>query len=168
MNHITGEVSKKLIEYFGTDVRRINHAMKVAAFAKSIGENEGLDQTELFIIEACGYLHDVGIKKGEELYQSAAGSYQEEFGPDIVRELLKDTDIRPNILDRICYIIGNHHSYQKINGLDFQILVEADFIVNACEDQMNEANIRTVYERIFKTKTGRMYLEKMYFTVHLD
>jgi hypothetical protein len=168
MNQIIGEISKKLIEYFGTDVRRINHAMKVAAFAKSIGENEGLDQTELFILEACGYLHDVGIKKGEEVYQSAAGPYQEEFGPDIVRELLNDTDIRPNILDRICYIIGNHHSYQKINGIDFQILVEADFIVNAYEDEMNESNIRTVYERIFKTKTGRMYLEKMYFAVHFD
>lgn len=159
-----GQISKKLIQYFGTDVKRINHAMKVAAFGKSIGENEGLSDTEVFIVEACGYLHDVGIKKGEELHHSSAGNYQEEYGPDIAKELLKDLDMKENIIDRICYIIGNHHSYQNINGADFQILVEADFIVNIFEDDMDEKAIQTVYDRIFKTETGKSYLGGMYLS----
>lgn len=168
MSELMGNISRKLIEYFGNDVRRINHAMKVAAFAKSIGENEGLSEQELFIVETCGYLHDVGIKKGEELHGSSAGPYQEQYGPDITRELLKGMPIEPEVLERICYIIGNHHSYPKIDGVDFQVLVEADFIINIYEDQMELSSIKSIYDKIFKTKTGLSYLEKMYFTVHLE
>ena len=33
-------------------------------------------------------------------------------------------------IDRICFIIGNHHTPSKINGLDFQIQWEADLLEN--------------------------------------
>jgi hypothetical protein len=36
---------------------------------------------------------------------------------------------------RICFLIGHHHTYTKIDGPDFQILVEADFPVNIDEDK---------------------------------
>ena len=32
----------------------------------------------------------------------------------------------PPDVERICFIIGHHHTYKAIDGLDFQILVEAD------------------------------------------
>lgn len=153
---------KILTEYFGKDVKRINHAVKVATFARNIALLEEVSEKDLLVIEICGYLHDVGIKLAEERYQSSNGKFQEELGPGIVKELLKDFDIEESILKRICFIIGNHHTYNKIDAIDFQILVEADFIVNIYEDNMNKESVEEVYRRIFKTKTGKEFIEKMY------
>ena len=58
------------------------------------------------------------------------------------------------VIDRVCYLIGHHHTYSNIDGLDYQILVEADFLVNLYEDHADQAAIRTAIKRIFKTKTG--------------
>lgn len=162
MTKNTENVCKLMIDYFGDDVRRINHAIKVAGFARSIGIGEGIDDNMMQIIEICGYLHDVGIKLAEEIYQSSSGSYQEKLGPDIVRRLLEDITIDNMTLDRICFIIGHHHTYSAIDGIDFQILVEADFLVNIYEDQMQEEAIENIYHKIIKTKTGQDMFKKMY------
>ena len=60
------------------------------------------------------------------------------------------------------YLIGNHHSYDKIDGLDFQILVEADFLVNIYEDNMSPEAAATVKKKYFETKTGREYISSLY------
>jgi hypothetical protein len=65
-------------------------------------------------------------------------------------------------LERICYLIGHHHSYTKIDGADFQILVEADFLVNIFEEGMNPGAIRSVREKYFKTNTGKAIIDKLY------
>ena len=60
------------------------------------------------------------------------------------------------------YIIGNHHSYSKIDGIDFQIVVESDFLVNIYEDEIGKSEIESIKNRIFKTKEGISILEIMY------
>jgi uncharacterized protein len=40
-------VTQAMISYFNGDVKRINHFLKVHAFAKLIGELEGLEGKEL-------------------------------------------------------------------------------------------------------------------------
>ena len=42
MAMMASSMMKKMIAYFGADVKRINHALKVYALAKSMGELEGL------------------------------------------------------------------------------------------------------------------------------
>ena len=44
-NNKVGNVIYKVIEYFGDDVRRINHFLKVYGYVKMIGECENLDVT---------------------------------------------------------------------------------------------------------------------------
>ena len=34
------------------------------------------------------------------------------------------------MIRRVEYLVGHHHTYKDIDGLDYQILVEADFLVN--------------------------------------
>lgn len=70
-------IMNDMIEYFGEDVRRINHAIKVYGFAKTLGELEGLDNNGQFVLEVSAILHDIGIKVSEEKYNSSAGKYQE-------------------------------------------------------------------------------------------
>lgn len=155
-------VALKMVRYFGNDLPRINHALKVHGFAKTIAGLENMSLEELAILEIASLLHDIGIKEAEKKYQSTAGHYQELLGPDIARELLGDLSLAEAALNRICYLIGNHHSYNKIDGLDFQILVEADFLVNIFENQMSKEQIPVIKEKYFKTETGIELLTAMY------
>lgn len=162
MDGITEIVALKMIRYFGSDLRRINHALKVHGFVRTIAGLEKMSFEELTILEIASLLHDIGIKEAEKKYQSTAGHYQEMLGPGIARELLRDLSLEEDALNRICYLIGNHHSYNKIDGLDFQILVEADFLVNIFEDQMGKEQITAIKEKYFKTGTGIELLTAMH------
>lgn len=153
---------KKMIEYFQTDVRRINHALKVLDFAQIISEDQSLDKKTKEIIIYTAILHDIGINEAEKKYNSSVGKYQELEGPSIAREMLSDLKISEEIINRVCFIIGNHHSYAKINGIDFQIIVEADFLVNIFEDNMSKETIQNMNDTIFKTKSGKKLIKTMY------
>lgn len=163
MNYITSSILEKMIKYFGTDVRRINHALKVYGFASCIARREKLSDNEILIVDIVAILHDIGIIEAEKKYNSTSGKYQEIEGPDIAKDILSDEDIDVETLDRICFIIGNHHSYQKIDGLDFQIIVEADFLVNIYEDEMTKHAIESVRNKYFRTKTSISMIKCIYF-----
>lgn len=162
MDTLSGQVVGQMITYFDNDVRRINHALKVYGFAKAIAAAEKLSGQSLAVLETAAILHDIGIKACEQKYHSTAGSYQELEGPPIARKLLAGSDLPADFIDRVSYLIGNHHSYSKIDGVDFQILVEADFLVNICEDNLADGSIRTIGDKYFKTASGQRYLYGMY------
>ncbi len=61
----------------------------------------------------------------------------------------------PDVVERVCFLVGHHHTYDQIDGMDYQILVEADFLVNLYEDEAGEQAVETALERIFRTRTGR-------------
>ena len=146
---------KKMIDYFQSDVRRINHSLKVFDFAQIIYEDQSIDKKTKDIISYTAILHDIGIKQAENKYNSSIGKYQEIEGPSIARKMLSDLKLSEEIINRVCFIIGNHHSYTKINGIDFQIIVEADFLVNIFEDNMNKKAIKNIHDSIFKTDSAK-------------
>lgn len=155
-------IMSDMIEYFGGDVRRINHAIKVYGFAKTLGELEGLDNNSQFILEVSAILHDIGIKVSEEKYNSSAGKYQEMEGPAVAKSILQKYKITDESMGRILHLIGNHHSYAKIDGKEFQMLIEADFIVNIFEDNINREAIISIRNKYFKTISGIKFINKMY------
>ncbi|MCH5296401.1 MAG: HD domain-containing protein [Ruminococcus sp.] len=158
----TGKVINAMIEYFGTDVRRINHFLKVFAFAKAIGEGENLESKEQELLEVAAIVHDIGIKISEQKYNSSAGKYQELEGPAEAENLLKQLGYDMSFIDDVKYLVAHHHTYNCINTVPYQILVEADFIVNLFEDDSDSESIKSVYDKIFKTQTGKMIMQKMY------
>ena len=159
---MVNEVVKDMIIYFGTDVTRINHAMKVYGFSKTIGELENLDENKQLILELTAVLHDIGIKVSEKKYNSSAGRYQEMEGPAVAKGILGKYNLSDDMICRILYIIGNHHSYNKIDGEEFQILVEADCLVNIFEDNMDKSGIEYVKNKWFKTTSGLKLLVSIY------
>ena len=152
----------EMIEYYKGDPQRIGHFIKVHGFSKLIGVSEGLDTAALEILETAAVVHDIGIKAAEEKYGSAAGKYQEKEGPPIARELLARLGYPENVTDRVCYLVGRHHTYDTIDGLDYQILVEADFLVNIFEDGLSKDTVQAVYSKIFRTAAGKRICRKMY------
>lgn len=155
-------ILEKMIGYFGQDVRRVNHALKVYGFARAIGGSGAISADRLEVLELAAILHDIGIKEAERKYSSTAGRYQELEGPPIARDIMAGEGVDGAVIDRVCHLVGNHHSYGKIDGPDFQILVEADFLVNIFEDGMEQASIKSIREKYFRTPAGIKLLEGLY------
>ena len=164
-NAMTEKIStviNEMISYYSKDPRRINHFLKVYAFAKSIGELEKLDEETQDILEVAAVMHDIGIKISEEKYNSSAGNYQEIEGPSVARGMLSKFNFDEKFIDRVCHLIGHHHTYNKIDGADYQILIEADFLVNIYEDEIKVIQVQSIKEKYFKTKSGMTFLINLY------
>lgn len=157
-----GQVLDAMLGYYAGDVRRINHFLKVYGFAKSIGEKEGLCVDEQQILEIAALTHDIGIKNSEAKYYSSAGNYQETEGPPEARKMLVELNVDRHVVDRVCWLIAHHHTYSDINERDHMILIEADFLVNAYEDNMTAESIVSIRNKIFRTNTGKDYLDLLY------
>lgn len=157
-----GSVINSMIEYYAGDQRRINHFLKVYGFAKTIGEMENLEEKQQEILEVAAVVHDIGIKISEEKYHSSAGNYQQIEGPLIARELLGNLEYPKELVERVCYLIAHHHTYNNIEDKDYQILVEADFLVNIGEENMKAAEISSIRDKIFRTRTGLKLIEEIY------
>lgn len=155
------ELLMEMIRYDGGDAKRIQHFVKVHAFAKLIGEMEHLEEETLRTLEAAAYVHDIGIKAAESKYGSCNGKLQEQEGPAVVREMLERLGFEEKLIERVCYLVGHHHTYTEIDGIDYQILVEADFLVNIYEDHL-EKSAASVCEKIFKTQSGKQICKTMF------
>lgn len=156
------KVISAMTEYFSGDPKRVGHFLKVYAFSKTIGEAEKLSAENQEILEIAAAVHDIGIKKSEELYGSSSGKYQEMLGPDEAEKLLNKLGVDEKIIERVCFLVGHHHTYNMIDGLDYQILVEADFLVNLYEDDAGNRAIDKAYKHIFKTETGKKIFRLMF------
>ena len=151
-----------MIAYYDGDPKRIQHFTKVHSYARLIGIGEELDDASLFILEAAAYTHDIGIRVAEEKYGRCDGKLQEQEGPIIAQKMLSQLGFENYIVERICFLIGHHHTYDNIDGLDYQILVEADFLVNLYEDNESDNAIRAVRKNIFRTQSGLKILDDMF------
>lgn len=156
------EIVTKMIDYSKGNLHDINHFMKVYAYAKTIGECEGLDKNTQTILEVAAIVHDIACPLCREKYGNTNGAYQEKEGEILVSEFMKDTGYSEEFINRIIYLVGHHHTIKDINGLDYQILIEADYIVNADESNYSKANIENTVNRIFKTPTGIALLKSIY------
>ena len=152
----------KAIFDYDPDGPNIHHLMAVHGYSRLIAQMENVDEHTLFITEAAAYLHDIGVKISKEKYGNSNPNHQEQEGPVIARKLLEAFNLPKEDLERICFIIGHHHTYNAIDGIDFQILVEADYIVNLMEGYCKRNSIPAMKEKIFKTKTGLYLLEQMF------
>ena len=158
----TDSIFLAMIDYFSGDARRVQHLTKVHAYARIIGREEHLDSRTQQILETAALVHDIGIRPAEAKYGSCTGALQEQEGPSEAETLLRSLDVSPDIVQRVCYLVGHHHTYTDIDGMDYRILVEADFLVNLYEDHANKISIRTAYERIFRTTTGKRLCRTMF------
>ena len=153
----------KMTEFNAGDSLRVQHMIKVYEFAHIIGVNEGLDAKTLKILDIASVMHDIGIRPSEEKYGHCTGKLQEQEGPAYAREMLSHfTDVTEEEKERVCWLIAHHHTYDNIDGLDYRILLEADFLVNAFEDNLEKESIRHFRDKVFETETGIHLLSTMF------
>ena len=148
-----------MIDYLNGNLHEVEHLLKVYGYAKAIGELEGLDARTQEILEIAAVVHDIGIPRAIEKYGSDAGPYQEELGPAEARRLLENIGCDEALIDRVCVLVGRHHTYTDVDGLDCRILLEADYLVNAAFNHHGEKAILAAKESFFRTQAGIRFLQ---------
>ncbi|MDO8489328.1 MAG: HD domain-containing protein [Candidatus Omnitrophota bacterium] len=144
--------------YFGPDIKRINHARKVLDYAEEILRQEGGNWQ---IVVPAAILHDVGIKIAEQKYGSNSGHLQEKEGPQVAQKILLKLGFKKKEIEEICQIIRYHHSPGKINSLDFNIILDADGLVNLNEIKERDKQ-EEIINHVFATKTAKEIARKVY------
>ena len=152
----------KMIDYSAGTRKDINHLMKVHSYARIIGKGEGLSEELQKITEIAAIVHDIACPLCRIKYGNTNGKYQEAEGPALTESFLADTGLTREEIARIAYLVGHHHTYEGVEGLDYQILLEADYLVNADESGYSRENILHMRDTVFQTKTGTALLESIY------
>jgi HD superfamily phosphodiesterase len=151
-----------MMEYEKGCPERIQHFLKVHILAKTIGLIEEINANDQYILEAAALVHDIGIRPSIVKYHSSKGSYQEELGPPLAKEMLLNLGYDNEVAQRVAYLVSRHHTYTNIDGIDYQILVEADFLVNMLEEEMSFESKKKVFDNIFQTASGKRLCRTMY------
>ena len=128
MKYLRTKLIRLLMEYFGDDEQRIEHALAVLHHAESIMLDYPDCDTDIVIASAI--LHDVGIKVSEEKHGFNNGKTQEEYGPPVAGRLLSLINFPEDKTIIVKQIIGNHHSESRYDYAELTILKAADLIVN--------------------------------------
>lgn len=161
MNPQHAQLIQAMTAYNAGDPKRIQHLIKVHSLASAIGVLEQLDKETLFILETAALVHDIGIRICEQKYGSCDGKLQEKEGGPEARKLLSELGCYTSEqIERVCWLVAHHHTYKDINAVDYQILVEADFLVNSYEDNLSTEAVKRIRKNIFKTPSGIFLLEK--------
>lgn len=144
------------------DQKRIEHSLKVFGYAQLLGRLEGLEYEKQVVLELAAILHDIGIHVAEAKYGYCTGQLQEMEGPPVARAILENIPVSPEVVDRVCFIVSKHHTFSAIDDIDFQLLVEADFLVNAVEEEVSPEGVKKFLEMNFKSESGRKVIGELF------
>ena len=153
---------EKMIRFYNGNKHDVAHFIKVHAYARTIGELECLDPAVQQVLELAAIVHDIACPYCRKTYGSAIGSRQEEHGPAMAEAFLLDLGYDEAIIARVAWLGGHHHTYQGVDGMDYQILLEADYLVNADEGRQPVEAIRSMRQRVFRTAAGTRLLDSIY------
>ena len=156
------QIINKMIVFSEGNIHDIDHFIRVWAYAKTIAELEQLDGETQYILEVAAITHDIACPLCREKYGNTNGKHQEEEGVPMAEAFLNDAGMSADQMERIKYLVGHHHTLSGIVGMDYQILVEADYIANASENGYDRKNIDSFLNRIVKTSTGKQLINSMF------
>ena len=152
----------RMIAYPGNTVHDIEHLMKVWGYARLIGQREGLDDHALYVLEIAAIVHDIACPALRSRTGQCNGKLQEREGAPLAAEFLKGMELPQADIDRVCFLVGHHHTFTGVDGLDWQILLEADYLVNASESRYTQENIKNFADSLCRTPSGRGLFTSIY------
>ena len=158
----TAAATEAMIHFYAGKKHDIAHFLKVYSYAKTIGELEKLDEKTQFTLEIAAIVHDIPCPLCREKYGSVDGKLQEKEGPALTEAFLAPMGFEKKLVERVSWLVGHHHTYTDVDGLDHQILLEADFLVNADEHGLPTSAIEQMRDTVFRTASGKRLLNSIY------
>ncbi|MBQ3080250.1 MAG: phosphohydrolase [Clostridia bacterium] len=155
-------MTEAMIHFYKGSVRDIEHFLKVHAYARLIGRLEGLDRETQDILEMAAVVHDISCPILRERFGNANGKLQEEMSGEILAPFLDAFEIPMEVKERLLFLVSHHHTVTSVDGMDYQILLEADFLVNAKEGNMTKDAIQAFCDHTVKTAAGKRLFDSMY------
>ena len=159
---LISDITEKMILFYGDSRHDIDHFMKVYAYARTIGHLENLDEKAQTVLEIASVVHDISCPLCREKYGNAGGKYQEAESEALLVPFLAEFELPEEILRRVIQIVGRHHTYTDIDGMDIQILLEADYLVNAEESGYSAHAVSSFVKEVFATQSGLRLAESMF------
>lgn len=154
--------TEAMIAYYKGKKHDVSHFLKVHSFARTIGKLEGLDGETQLVLEIAAIVHDIPCPLCREKYGSTDGKLQEQEGPALAEAFLQELGFDEALIKRVSWLVGHHHTYRDVDGLDHQILLEADFLVNADEHHLPVSAVQQMLDQVFRTDAGRRLLTSLY------
>lgn len=161
-DNLISRAVEKMVDYYQGNKHDVAHFIKVYTYAKTIGELEQLDADTQQILELAAIVHDIACPLCRIKYGNTNGKNQEAESPALVEPFLAELSVPQDKIERISWLVAHHHTYTNVDRIDYQILLEADYLVNADESEYSLKAIQTTYERVFKTESGRRLLRSIY------
>lgn len=156
------QIMEKMIAFSEGNIHDIDHFVRVWNYAKTIAELEGINPDTQYILEVAAITHDIACPLCREKYGNTNGKHQEEEGFLLVKDFLSDSGMTQAQINRVAFLVGHHHTFLGIDGLDLQILIEADYIANATENGYSKENIKNFIKRIMKTESGKRLVQSVF------
>ena len=156
------EITENMIAWSDGNLHDISHFLKVWTYAKTIGEQEGLNAETQFLLETEAVIHDIACPLCRKKYGNTNGKNQEAESGPLVDQFLSDTDLTAQQKERIGFVVSHHHTYEGIDGMDWQILLEADYLVNAEESGYAKTAVRQFRDTVARTAAGKRLLDSVF------
>ena len=161
MTWTAAQILEEMLAFADGDLHDIDHLIRVWTYAKTIGELEGLDPDTQYVLEAAAIVHDIACPLCREKYGNTDGRRQEEEGAPMAREFLRGAGMSDAQLERVVYLVGRHHTFTGVDGADYQILLEADFLANACENGYPRERVEAFLDRVVRTAAGERLIRSV-------
>ena len=160
---LISKIMEKMIAFSEGNIHDIDHLIRVWTYARTMGELEGLDGETQLVLEAAAIVHDIACPLCREKYGNTNGKHQETEGAPMAKEFLADSGLTDGQIERVAYLVGHHHTLSDIEGMDHQILIEADALVNLRENNASWHDIYYTYQIFFQTEAGKARMKELYF-----
>ncbi len=143
-------IAKAMKDHYGQNEEKIRRFVNVYTLAKSIGELEKLPQVtqEYLEIEAITY----NIESPSDNISKA----------DFLRDMMKKLCIDYDIIDRVTFVVENFYEFDRITGLDHQILLEAHKLVEFKECRYPTQKIIKETDTYFITNYGKAFVKRAF------
>ncbi|MBQ1281241.1 MAG: HD domain-containing protein [Oscillospiraceae bacterium] len=153
---------RKMIDCSAGNTADIAHFLKVLAYAETIGALEHLDAETQLTLELAAVVHDIACPFCREKYGHCGGKEQEIESEALLRPFLAEFELPQAMLERIIHLVTHHHTVTDVDGIDYRILLEADFLVNAAEMQLRRDAVEAARKRFFRTESGTRLLDSIF------
>ena len=166
---LTKDIMLKMIAFEAGCAERVQHFLKVYQYAQIIADAENLRGEEREILDVTTLMHDIAIGPCEKTYGHCTGKLQEQEGPAYAKAMLAETGCASaTMVERVCWLIAHHHTYGDFEGLDYRILIEADYLVNAHENHAPREAVLNMRKKIFRTTMGTYLLDTLFLADEVE